>query len=140
MSAPVIVSEPDPEIIRTVLRDRDVRIRREAIDRATLRIRTRAPALPYRITTLRVVGREPGEPADERCRDRAEALCAALGTSLEILRRPSHMREVVRLRGAIWTQLNDEGFAFIAIGRVFRRNHSTVIYNVQQTRARRGEA
>jgi chromosomal replication initiation ATPase DnaA len=143
MSAPVIVSEPDREIIRAVLRERDVRIGREALDRATMRIRARVSALPYRADTLRLVGPErlgEGQPADERCRDRADELCSAMGTSVEILTRPSRMREIVRLRGAIWTQLNDEGHALAAIGRVFKRDHSTVMYNVQQTRARRGGA
>ena len=63
-----------------------------------------------------------------------EIYCEKIGLTVEKLKSDSRLREIVTPRQVYWHYLKSKGFGESEIGRMFNKNHATVIYGIDRVR------
>ena len=73
-------------------------------------------------------------------REIARQVCTETGASYAAIMSSNRAAHLCRIREVIYYMAYREGFSLPQIGRVFRRDHTTILSGLRNERARRGEA
>lgn len=148
MSAPVIVSPPDPEKIASVLQAKRAREAAQAWRVVQRRLmRGRGLSATHRVIACRVPSAAP--PALETLSpvtrevtivDVEDVICSVVerrGVTRAQVLAGSRISQITDARHEIWWRLHVEfGLSHSRIGRVFNRDHTTIVHGVKRWQAR----
>lgn len=67
----------------------------------------------------------------------SEAVCLNNCTTLDEVSGNSRKKNVCRARHKIWRMIHDEGFSLMGIGRMFCRDHTTIMYGLKRSSSRK---